>query len=541
MAPKTDSASPRRERREQFETSSGIQLPNDFNPSNTEAPEYERSLGSPGEFPYTRGVRRSMYRGRFWTMRQYAGYATAEESNARYKYLLEQGTTGLSVAFDLPTQIGLDSDDALAAGEVGKVGVAIDSIEDMERLFDGIPLGEVSTSMTINATAAILLCLYIAVAKKQGITPDKLQGTIQNDILKEYIARGTYIYPPAASLRLVTDTFAYCAREAPNWNTISISGYHIREAGSTAVQEVAFTLADAVAYVEAAVASGLEIDEFAPRLSFFFNAHNNLLEEVAKFRAARRLWARLLRERFHARDPRSMMLRFHTQTAGSTLTAQQPEVNIVRTTIQALAAVLGGTQSLHTNGMDEALALPTEASALLALRTQQTIAHESGVADTVDPLAGSYAIESLTDEIERRALAYIEKIDAMGGMLHAIEIGYVQREIQEAAYQYQRAVETGDAVVVGVNRFRVEEESPVQTLRIDPSAERSQIERVRALRQRRDNERTEVTLTLLEDAARSTDNLLPRILACVEAHATVGEISHRLRRVWGEYREAVTV
>ena len=534
MATKADAA-----RRERFETSSGIELPNDFNPSNTQAPDYVRDLGAPGEFPYTRGVRRTMYRGRFWTMRQYAGYATAEESNARYKYLLAQGTTGLSVAFDLPTQIGLDSDDPLAAGEVGKVGVAIDSLEDMERLFSGIPLDMVSTSMTINATAAILLCLYIAVARKQNVALDRLQGTIQNDILKEYIARGTYIYPPAASLRLVTDTFAFCAREVPRWNTISISGYHIREAGSTAVQEVAFTLADAIAYVEAALGAGLEIDQFAPRLSFFFNAHNNLLEEIAKYRAARRLWARIMRDRFRASDPRSMMLRFHTQTAGSTLTAQQPEVNVVRTTIQALAAVLGGTQSLHTNAMDEALALPTEKAARLALRTQQVIAYESGVADTVDPLAGSYAIEHLTDEIERRALDYIEKIDAMGGMLRAIESGYVQREIQEAAYRYQRAVETGDAVVVGVNRFQIEEDSRVPTLRIDPSIEQAQIERVRSLRQRRDQAQTEAALAALEEAARGTENMLPRILACVEALATVGEISHRLRRVWGEYREAV--
>jgi methylmalonyl-CoA mutase N-terminal domain/subunit len=541
MSTKTDAPARRLERRERFETSSGIPLPNDYNPLNTDPVDYERDLGSPGDFPYTRGVRRNMYRGRLWTMRQYAGYASAEESNARYKFLLSQGTTGLSVAFDLPTQIGLDSDDPLAAGEVGKVGVAIDSLEDMERLFEGIPLGEVSTSMTINATAAVLLCLYIAVAKKQNVPADKLQGTIQNDILKEYIARGTYIYPPTPSLRLVTDTFAFCAVEAPNWNTISISGYHIREAGSTAVQEVAFTLADAVAYVESAVAAGLKVDEFAPRLSFFFNAHNNLLEEVAKFRAARRIWARLMRERFHARDPRSLMLRFHTQTAGSTLQAQQPEVNVVRTTIQALAAVLGGTQSLHTNAMDEALALPTEQSARLALRTQQVVAYESGVADTVDPLAGSYAVEQLTSEIEARALDYIEKIDAMGGMLHAIEIGYVQREIQEAAYQYQRAVETTDAVVVGVNRFRTDDETRVPTLRIDSSIERAQVERLRALRERRDRERTEVALTLLEDAAHGSENLLPRILACVESLATVGEISHRLRRVWGEYREALTV
>ncbi len=541
MTTNRDATTARRERRERFETSSGIVLPNDFSPSNTEAIDYERDLGAPEEFPYTRGVRRNMYRGRFWTMRQYAGYASAEESNARYKYLLAQGTTGLSVAFDLPTQIGLDSDDPLAAGEVGKVGVAIDSLEDMQRLFDGIPLDTVSTSMTINATASTLLCLYIAVARQSGVAPGKLQGTIQNDILKEYIARGTYIYPPAPSLRLVTDTFAFCAREVPNWNTISISGYHIREAGSTAVQEVAFTLADAIAYVEAALAAGLKVDEFAPRLSFFFNAHNNLLEEIAKFRAARRLWARIMRERFHARDPRSMMLRFHTQTAGSTLTAQQPEVNIVRTTIQALAAVLGGTQSLHTNAMDEALALPTEQAARVALRTQQVIAHESGVADTVDPFAGSYAVEHLTDEIERRASDYITRIDASGGMLRAIETGYVQREIQEAAYLYQRAVETQEAVVVGVNRFQLEDEPSIPLLRLDESIERAQVERLRALRARRAAEKTEAALARLEEAARGTENLLPHILACVEAYGTVGEISHRLRRVWGEYREAVTV
>ena len=529
------------ERREHFETSSGIELPTDFNPSNTDPFDYERDLGAPGEYPYTRGIRPNMYRGRFWTMRQYAGYASAEESNARYKYLLGQGTTGLSVAFDLPTQIGLDSDDPLASGEVGKVGVAIDSLEDMLRLFDGIPLSTVSTSMTINATASTLLCLYLGVARRQGVGLDKVQGTIQNDILKEYIARGTYIYPPAPSLRLVTDTFAFCAREVPNWNTISISGYHIREAGSTAVQEVAFTLADAIAYVEAALSTGLKIDEFAPRLSFFFNAHNNLLEEIAKFRAARRLWARLMRERFSARNPRSLMLRFHTQTAGSTLTAQQPDVNVVRTTIQALAAVLGGTQSLHTNSMDEALALPTAEAARLALRTQQVIAYESGVADTVDPLAGSFAIEQLTGEIERRASDYIEKIDALGGMLRAIESGYVQREIQEAAYKYQKAVEGNQEVVVGVNRFQVEEEAHVETLRVDPSVEQAQVERVRALRLRRDAERAEAALTGLEEAARGTENLLPRILECVESYVTVGEISHRLRSVWGEYREAVTL
>jgi len=529
------------ERREHFETSSGIELPVDFNPSNTTPIEYDRDLSDPGEFPYTRGIRPNMYRGRLWTMRQYAGYATAEESNARYKYLLSQGTTGLSVAFDLPTQIGLDSDDPLAAGEVGKVGVAIDSLEDMLRLFDGIPLGEVSTSMTINATAAILLCLYLAVARKQGASFDKVNGTLQNDILKEYIARGTYIFPPAPSLRLITDTFAFCAREVPNWNTISISGYHIREAGSTAVQEVAFTLADAIAYVEAAINAGLEIDEFAPRISFFFNAHNNLLEEIAKFRAARRLWARIMRKRFHARDPRSMVLRFHTQTAGSTLTAQQPEVNVVRTTIQALAAVLGGTQSLHTNAMDEALALPTEDAARLALRTQQVIAYESGVADTVDPLAGSYAVEELTNEIERRAVDYLDKIDALGGTLRAIESGYIQREIQNSAYEYQRAIETNDAIVVGVNRFPSDEESHIKTLRVDPAIEKAQIERLRALRERRDATEWETALVKLEEAARGTENVLPHILNCVQAFATVGEISNRLRRVWGEYREAVTV
>ncbi|HWT02152.1 MAG TPA: methylmalonyl-CoA mutase family protein [Pyrinomonadaceae bacterium] len=536
MATKTSA-----ERREHFETPSGIELPVDFNPSNTEQVDYERDLGSPGEYPYARGVRPNMYRGRLWTMRQYAGYATAEESNARYKYLLAHGTTGLSVAFDLPTQIGLDSDDPLAQGEVGRVGVAIDSIEDMQRLFDGIPLDSVSTSMTINATASTLLCLYLAVARRQNVGFDKVNGTIQNDILKEYIARGTYIYPPTPSLRLVTDTFSFCAREVPNWNTISISGYHIREAGSTAVQEVAFTLADAIAYVGAATEAGLKVDEFAPRLSFFFNAHNNLLEEVAKFRAARRLWARLMRERFQARDPRSMMLRFHTQTAGSSLLAQQPEVNVVRTTIQALAAVLGGTQSLHTNAMDEALALPTEQAARLALRTQQVIAHESGVADTVDPLAGSYAVEELTNEIERRAVDYLDKIDALGGMLRAIETGYVQREIQDAAYSYQRAVETNEQTIIGLNRFQVEEEAGVQTLRVDPQVEQAQVERVRALRERRDGERAEAALVRLEEAARGTENLLPRILTCVEASVTVGEISHRLRRVWGEYQEAITV
>lgn len=529
------------ERREKFETSSGIELPNDYNPDNTSQINYAEDIGEPGEFPYTRGVRRNMYRGKFWTMRQYAGFATAAESNERYKYLLSQGTTGLSVAFDLPTQIGLDSDDKLSLGEVGKVGVAIDSLDDMLTLLDGIPLDTVSTSMTINATASTLLCLYLAVAKKQNVPFDKVSGTIQNDILKEYIARGTYIYPPKPSLRLITDTFAYCAAEVPNWNTISISGYHIREAGSTAAQELAFTLADAICYVQAAIDVGLKVDDFAPRLSFFFNSHNDLLEEIAKFRAARRLWARIMKDRFGAKNPKSLMLRFHTQTAGSTLTAQQPEVNVVRTTIQALAAVLGGTQSLHTNSMDEALSLPTESAARIALRTQQIIAHESGVANTVDPLAGSYAIEELTNQLERLAVDYIEKIDAMGGMLRAIETGYVQQEIQDAAYNYQRAVETGDAIVVGVNRFQAEEGETIPIMTVDPQVERDQVERLRAVRSRRNTEEAGKALTALAEAAAGTENLLPQILNCVEANVTVGEISHKLRSVWGEYREAVTV
>jgi len=529
------------QRREKFETSSGIELPNDFNPDNTKDIDYDKDLGSPGEFPFTRGARETMYRGRFWTMRQYAGFATAEESNTRYKYLLSQGTTGLSVAFDLPTQIGLDSDDPLANGEVGKVGVAIDSLDDMLTLFDGIPLDKVSTSMTINSTASTLLCLYLAVAKKQNISLDKVKGTIQNDILKEYIARGTYIYPPKPSMRLITDTFAFCADKVPNWNTISISGYHIREAGSTAAQEIAFTLADAIAYVEAAINAGLDVDKFAPRLSFFFNSHNNLLEETAKFRAARRIWARLMKERFSAKEKKSTMLRFHTQTAGSTLTAQQPEVNIVRTTIQALAAILGGTQSLHTNSMDEALSLPTRQAARIALRTQQVIAHESGVADIVDALGGSYAIEEITNQLETKALDYIEKIDAMGGMLRAIEEGYIQREIQEAAYIYQKAVEKQEAIVVGVNKFQTEEEETIPILKIDPENEKSQVERVRAVRANRDAEKADQALNKLEETAKTEANMLPQILKCVENRVTVGEISHRLRNVWGEYQEAVTV
>jgi methylmalonyl-CoA mutase, N-terminal domain len=529
------------QRREKFLTSSGIELAESYNPDNTEPIDYDHDLGNPGSYPYTRAVRRDLYRGRLWTMRQYAGFATAEESNARYKYLLSQGTTGLSVAFDLPTQIGLDSDDPLAAGEVGKVGVAIDSLDDMMTLLEGIPLDQVSTSMTINATASTLLCLYLAVARRQNVAFNKVSGTIQNDILKEYIARGTYIYPPVPSMRLITDTFAFCAAEVPNWNTISISGYHIREAGSTAAQEIAFTLADGIAYVQAAIDVGLKVDDFAPRLSFFFNSHNDLLEEVAKFRAARRLWARIMKERFDAADPRSMMLRFHTQTAGSTLTAQQPEVNVARTTIQALAAVLGGTQSLHTNSMDEALGLPTEHAARIALRTQQVIAYESGVANTVDPFAGSYAIEELTTQLENAAVKYIENIDALGGMLRAIEVGYVQNEIQDAAYAYQRSVESQEAIVVGVNRFQTEEILPIPVLRIDEHIEREQVERLRSVREKRDGELAQTTLTRIEAAARINENLLPHILAAVEANVTVGEISGRLRSVWGEFRESLTV
>src|SRR5215475_5326732 len=527
-----------KERKVKGATSSGIELKNHFAPEDVEL-NVERDLGAPGEFPFTRGVYETMYRGRFWTMRQYAGFATAEESNRRYKYLLEQGVTGLSVVVDPSKQNGYDSDHPLAAGEVGRVGVPICSLADMETLFDGIPLDKVSTSMTINATASILLALYIAVAKKQGVAPDKLNGTIQNDILKEYIARGTYIYPPRASLRIITDIFAYCAKEVPNWNTISISGYHIREAGSTAVQEVAFTLADGVAYVQAALDAGLQIDHFAPRLAFFFNAHNNFLEEVSKYRAARRLWARIVRDRFGAKNPKSMMLRFHTQTAGSTLTAQQPEVNVIRTTLQALAAVLGGAQSLHTNAMDEALGLPTEDAARIALRTQQVIAYESGVADTSDPLGGSYAVEYLTNEIQRLAAEYIEKINAMGGMLAAIEAGYPQREIERAAYDYQKAVEAGEEVVVGVNRFQIKEETAIPILKIDPAFERAQVERVRKTRVERDAAVAAASLNEVERAARSGENLMPRIIAAVEAYATLGEVADAMRRVFGEYSEAI--
>jgi methylmalonyl-CoA mutase N-terminal domain/subunit len=501
----------------------------------------EQALGYPGESPFTRGIYPSMYRGRLWTMRQYAGFGSAAESNQRYRYLLSQGQSGVSVAFDLPTQIGMDSDHSLALGEVGRVGVAIDSLEDMEALFDGIPLERVSTSMTINATAAILLSLYVAVAKKQGASLSKLSGTVQNDILKEYIARGTYIYPVRPAMRMVTDVFAWCRESLPKWNTISISGYHIREAGSTAIQEVAFTLADAIAYVQAALDAGLAVDDFAPQLSFFFNAHSDLLEEIAKYRAARRLWARIMRDRFLARDPRSLLLRFHAQTAGSSLTAQQPENNIVRVAIQALAAVLGGCQSLHTNSMDEALGLPTEDAALIALRTQQIIAHETGVANTVDPVAGSYAIEHLTDEIERGAMEYIATIDALGGMLRAIESGFVQGEVQKAAYEYQRAVEQREQIVVGVNDFVAEEPREIPTFRIDANVERAQVERLRSLRSKRDNTQVHVALTELKRRASLAENLVPAILSAVEAYATLGEISDTLRGVFGEYQESVVL
>jgi methylmalonyl-CoA mutase N-terminal domain/subunit len=523
------------ERKPEFTTSSGIPLPPVLTPTSAN-PAYLDQLGFPGEYPYTRGVQPTMYRGRFWTMRQYAGYATAEESNRRYRYLLEQGQTGLSVAFDLPTQIGYDADDPISIGEVGKVGVSISSLEDMEMLFREIPLGKVSTSMTINAPASILLAMYIAVARKQGVEISQLRGTIQNDILKEYIARGTYIFPPQPSMRLITDVFQFCQREVPTWNTISISGYHIREAGSTAVQEVAFTMANAVAYVQAALQAGMDVDSFAGQLSFFFNAHNNFLEEVAKFRAARRLWARLMKERFGAKKPSSWMLRFHTQTAGSTLTAQQPENNVVRVTLQALAAVLGGTQSLHTNSMDEALWLPTEKSVRVALRTQQIIATESGIADSVDPLAGSYVVEYLTDEIERRAMEYIQKIDNLGGALSAIERGFIQNEIQEAAYRYQRAVESKDETVVGVNAFQVEEKLELERLKVDPAIEAGQRARLAAIRARRDAARAGELLAQLEKTAHGHENLLPLFVTCVENDLTLGEICGVLRRVWGEYQ-----
>ena len=529
------------ERQEQFTTTSasGIEVQPLYTEADLEARGFDpaASLGYPGEYPYTRGIQPAMYRSRFWTMRQYAGYATAEESNRRYHYLLEQGTTGLSVAFDLPTQMGYDADHPLAEGEVGKVGVSISSLEDMELLFQGIPLERVSTSMTINSTAAILLALYIAVARRQGADARQLSGTVQNDILKEYAARGTYIYPPQPSMRIITDLFHYCAENVPRWNVISISGYHIREAGSTAAQEIGFTLANGIAYAQAAVNAGLDVDLFAGQLSFFFNAHNNLLEEVAKYRAARRMWARIMRERFGARDPRSWLLRFHTQTAGSTLTAQQAENNIIRTAYQALAAVLGGTQSLHTNSKDEALSLPTAEAVQIALRTQQILAYETGVTDTIDPLAGSYYIESLTDELEKRAWEYIHKIDELGGSVRAIELGYMQNEIEEAAYQFQKDMEAGKRVIVGVNKFQTKEDLRPDVLRVDPEIGRRQAQKLAALRARRDNATVGAALVGLEGAARGSANLLPRILGAVEAWATLGEISDTLRKVFGEQQK----
>ena len=527
------------ERSAAFVTSSGIPLDAIYVPD--DSADYEAKLGFPGEYPFTRGIQPTMYRSRFWTMRQYAGYASAEESNARYRFLLEQGQSGLSVAFDLPTQIGYDADDPMALGEVGKVGVSISSLRDMKQLFAGIPLDKVSTSMTINAPATVLLAMYIAVGKGQGVDSSKLRGTVQNDILKEYIARGTYIYPPKASMRLITDLFAYCKTDVPHWNTISISGYHIREAGSTAAQEVAFTLANGIAYVQAAIDAGLDVDDFAPQLSFFFNAHNQFLEEVAKFRAARRLWAKIMRERFGAKDPKSWQLRFHTQTAGSTLTAQQPDNNIVRVALQAFAAVMGGTQSLHTNSKDEALALPTQEAVQIALRTQQIIAYETGVADTIDPLAGSYLIENLTDEIEARAQAYIDRIDEMGGAQSAIELGYVQGEIQDAAYAYQRAVEHGEQAIVGVNKFTVGKEPTPDLLRVDPSIEQSQRQRLAELRASRDNDKVVELRGRLDTAARGSENLMPLLVECVENEVTLGEVCHTLRVVFGEYRPEVSI
>ncbi|MFK7801050.1 MAG: methylmalonyl-CoA mutase [Anaerolineae bacterium] len=523
------------ERKDEFTTSSDIPVDRLFTPAEID-PAYEENLGFPGEYPFTRGVQPTMYRSRFWTMRQYAGFSTAKESNERYKYLLAQGQTGLSVAFDLPTQIGYDSDDPMALGEVGKVGVSIPSLADMRILLDGIPLDKVSISMTINAPAAVLLAMVIAVGKEQGVDPKQLRGTIQNDILKEYIARGTYIYPPKPSMRLITDIFEYCGESVPSWNTISISGYHIREAGSTAVQEVAFTLANGIAYVETALKAGLDVDAFAKQLSFFFNSHNNFLEEIAKFRAARRMWAKIMKDRFGAKNPKSWKMRFHTQTGGSTLTAQQPENNVVRVAMQALAAVLGGTQSLHTNGRDEALSLPTEEAVQIALRTQQIIAHESGVADTVDPLAGSYAIEALTDRIEEQAWAYINTIDEMGGAIAAVEDGYVSDEIHEAAYRYQRELEDGVETVVGVNKFTTDEPVNMAVLKLDPAIEEGQRQHLASLRANRDNGKVAELRAQLKQAAESDTNLMPLLITCVEQDVTLGEICNTLREVWGEYR-----
>ena len=530
------------ERKTEFTTGSWLPVERTALPEITSDDEYLEKLGFPGEFPFTRGVQPTMYRGRLWTMRQYAGFGTAEESNRRYKFLLNQGQTGLSIAFDLPTQIGYDSDDPHSEGEVGKVGVAIDTLRDMEILFDGIPLDQVSTSMTINAPAAILLAMYLAVAEKQGVAFDQLNGTIQNDILKEYIARGTYIFPPKPSLRLITNIFEFCARSVPKWNTISISGYHIREAGATAVQEVAFTLADGVEYVKAALNTGMDVDSFADRLSFFFNAHNDLLEEVAKFRAARRIWAKIMRDKFHAQNSKSLMLRFHTQTAGSTLTAQQPDNNIVRVAIQTLAAVLGGTQSLHTNSRDEALALPSEDSVRIALRTQQIVAYESGVTNSVDPLGGSYLIENLTDRIESEVWQYLDQIEAIGGMIPAIENGFIQKEIQDAAYRYQKEIESNERIIVGVNKFTTDEETPKNLLKVDSELQRIQIQKTDAVKKQRNNQAVKEKLELLRETARRTEqNLMPPILAAVKEYATLGEICGILRQEFGEYQESIVL
>ncbi|MBN2395511.1 MAG: methylmalonyl-CoA mutase family protein [Candidatus Atribacteria bacterium] len=529
------------ERKDKFVTGSNREVKGLYDPTDIKELDYLEDLGFPGAYPFTRGVQPTMYRGRLWTMRQYAGFGDAEESNKRYKYLLKNGQTGLSIAFDLPTQIGYDSDHPMSHGEVGKVGVAIDSLRDMEILFDGIPLDKVSTSMTINAPAAILLAMYIVVAEKQGIPEEKLEGTIQNDILKEYIARGTYIYPPLPSMRLITDIFEYCSEKLPRWNTISISGYHIREAGSTAVQEIAFTLANGIAYVDAAVKKGLDIDQFAPRLSFFFNAHNDLFEEVAKFRAARKLWADIMKNRFGAKDPKSMMLRFHTQTAGCTLTAQQPDNNIVRVTLQALAAALGGTQSLHTNSRDEALSLPSQKSVRIALRTQQIIAYESGITETVDPIAGSYYVEKMTKEIEDAAMDYIDKIDQLGGAPKAIEKGFTQREIQNSAYEYQKDIESKKRVIVGVNQFQSEEEPIKDLLKVNPEIEKKQIKKLQEVRQNRNETEVKEKLSLLKDAAESGKNIMPFILDCVRNYALLGEICNQMREVFGEYKESLKI
>jgi len=530
------------ERKREFTTGSWIPVERVHLPSITTDVEYTEKLGFPGEYPFTRGVQPTMYRGRFWTMRQYAGFGTAEESNERYKFLMSQGQTGLSIAFDLPTQIGYDSDDSHSEGEVGKVGVAIDTLKDMEILFDGIPLDKVSTSMTINAPAAVLLAMYIAVAEKQGVSRQDINGTIQNDILKEYMARGTYIFPPKPSLRLITNIFEYCAKEVPKWNTISISGYHIREAGSTAVQEVAFTLADGIEYVKTAIKAGMDVDAFADRLSFFFNSHNDLLEEVAKFRAARRVWAKIMKEKFHAKSPKSMMLRFHTQTGGSTLTAQQPDNNIVRVAIQTLAAVLGGTQSLHTNSRDEALGLPTEDAVRIALRTQQIVAYESGVTNSIDPLAGSYLVEDLTDKIESEVWKYIDKIEELGGMVRAIENGFVQKEIQDAAYKYQREVESGERVIIGVNKFTVKQETPKEILKVDPELRNIQIRKIGEARKTRNSEAVKTRLNQLRNGAKHPEvNLIPLILDAVREYATLGEICNVLREEFGEYQESIVL